>query len=90
LSSQAAVTCAEVLLSRKWLDICLPRGSREEVRYALLAQAAFAFPFKLSSRSMCLLAFLLLFSPILWEKGVSKELGGCLAAGQHQPATAGD
>lgn len=46
---KGTVTHAEILFSRKCLDICLPLGSREFIYfYALLEHEAFVFPIKQS------------------------------------------
>ena len=64
LSSQVTAMCDGALLSWRWLNTCLPRGSSEWILcFALLAWVAFALPIKLSlSQPMSFLTFTL---PIL-------------------------
>lgn len=61
----SSTTCAEALLPKEWLDICLPMKSGERVPYfAWSARAAFTSPLKLSlSWFMSHLAFFLFSSP---------------------------
>lgn len=87
-SSQVTVMCAEALLSRQWLIICLLMGSIEEIPYfALLARAALLHLLNwlyLDPRVFSLL--LIQFSPYPAE-GWMRVTGWCLVAGQGQPTT---
>ena len=83
LSSQVTVMCDGALLSRRWLNTCLPMGSGEWIPcFALLACAAFALPIKLSLSQPT--SFLTCTLPILSPiplRGSERAAAWCLAAG---------
>jgi len=66
LSSQVTVTRDRALLSWRWLNTCLPTGSRERIpHFALLACAGFALRIKLSlPQPSSFLTFTLLLPPV--------------------------
>jgi len=80
LSSQVTVTYDGTLLSQRWLNTSLPKGSREGFpSFAPLAHMAFALPVKLSlSQPTSFLTFtLLIHSPIpRGGGGVSERRSG--------------
>ena len=85
-SSQATITSAEVLLSRKWLDICLLMGSTELIPlFDLLVRAAFAVPLNCYYLDPQIFAPSFFLLPTLRKKGASERLSRCLAAGWGPP-----
>jgi len=78
LFSQVTITHDGALLSWRWLNTCLPMGSKEWIPCcALLAGMAFALPINLPlSQPMSFLTFTLpILSPHPTMGGVSKRLG---------------